>query len=163
MTKDKLPEIPPELEFLTAQHDLFSAPFYLMAHADFYYHEDLDRAAARLGLDRTAYRILTTLHRQSPINIKELSRNALIKRSTTTRALARLREAGYVSQQVDAADSRLVNVALTEQGKVVAQRIIELGDRQLQRAVQGISEERLRELTHTLREIVINLNKLPIE
>lgn len=163
MNNKNRPRIPGELDFLSPDFDLFSSPFYLIAHADFYYHEDLDKAVARYGLDRTAYRLLTTLHRQSPMNIKDLSHYALIRRSTATRALARLKDAGMVTQSVDAVDSRIVNVHLTEQGRETAEKILVLGDRQLARAIEGISEERLVELTTTLRQLVVNLTKLPIE
>ena len=68
-----------------------------------------------------------------------------------------------VTQSVDAVDSRIVNVHLTEQGRETAEKILVLGDRQLARAIEGISEERLVELTTTLRQLVVNLTKLPIE
>ena len=163
MKNNELSNIPTEMDFLSAEHDLFASPFYLIAHADFHYHEDLDRAAARYGLDRTAYRLLTTLYRKSPMNIKELAHNALIKRSTATRALIRLKEAGMVTQSNDETDSRIVNVDLTELGRDTAAKILLLGDRQLARAIEGISEERLRELVAVLRQMVVNLTKLPIE
>lgn len=163
MTNESRSKIPRELDFLSSEFDLFASPFYLIAHADFHYHEDLDRAAARFGLDRTAYRLLTTLHRKSPMNIKELAHYALVKRSTATRALARLRDAGMVTQSVDGIDSRTVNVELTELGRETAGKILLLGDRQLARAIEGISEESLREMTSVLRKMVVNLTKLPIE
>ncbi|GAB3286726.1 MarR family winged helix-turn-helix transcriptional regulator [Parahaliea aestuarii] len=163
MKNDARTGIPGELDFRSPEFDLFASPFYLIAHADFHYHEDLDRAAARFGLDRTAYRLLTTLHRRSPLNIKDLAHYALVKRSTATRALTRLKDAGMVSQSIDSTDSRIVNVNLTELGRETAGKILQLGDRQLARAIEGISEERLRELTTTLRQLVVNLTKLPID
>jgi len=163
MKNDKRPQIPGELDFLSPDFDLFASPFYLIAHADFYYHEDLDRAVARYGLDRTAYRLLTTLHRQSPMNIKDLAHYALVKRSTATRALSRLKDAEMVTQSTDETDSRIVNVNLTELGRETAGKILLLGDRQLARAIEGISEDKLRDLTTVLRQLVVNLTKLPIE
>lgn len=163
MKKASRSSIPDELDFLSPDFDLFASPFYLIAHADFRYHEDLDRAVARFGLDRTAYRLLTTLHRQSPMNIKDLSHYALLKRSTTTRALTRLRDVGYITQVADELDSRLVNVHLTDEGRDMAEAILRLGDRQLARAVDGVSEEELKQLTSVLRKLVVNLTKLPIE
>lgn len=163
MTNETRFKIPRELDFLSSELDLFASPFYLIAHADFHYHEDLDRAASRYGLDRTAYRLLTTLHRKSPMNIKDLAHYALVKRSTATRALTRLKDVDMVTQNIDATDSRIVNVDLTEKGRETAGKILILGDRQLARAIEGISEESLRELTTVLRQVVMNLTKLPIE
>ena len=47
--------------------DLFRSPFYLIAHADFKFHEDLDKAIQKFGVDRTTYRLLTSLRRRNPL------------------------------------------------------------------------------------------------
>jgi len=70
--------------------DLFSSPFYLIAHAEFKYHEDLDKAILKFDLDRATYRILTVLMQKSPINIKELAHLSLLKRSNLKRVIGNL-------------------------------------------------------------------------
>ena len=155
--------LPKHFDPAVPEFDLFQSPFYLIAHADFKYHEDLDKAIAKSGLDRTTYRLLTILMRRSPINIKELSECAMIKRSTTSRALDRMRKEGLISQSADDKDNRITNVYLSTAGRALAQKTMRFASRQLQRAVHGLSEEQLESLVSLLEHLVFNLSKLPIE
>jgi MarR family transcriptional regulator, organic hydroperoxide resistance regulator len=143
--------------------DLFSSPFYLIAHADFKYHEDLDKAIAKYGLDRATYRMLTVLMQKSPINIKELSERSLMKRSTVSRALVRMVNEGWVETRLNAEDHRITDVQLTDAGKTRSSEVMALGSRQLKRAVDGLSAKDLDELTRMLKHMVANLSRLPIE
>ncbi len=142
---------------------LFSSPFYLMAHADFKYHEDLDKAVGKFGLDRTVYRILTVLKQGNPINIKELSHYSLIKRSTVSRAVTRMRNEGWVETSVNSDDSRTVDVTLTEKGSDLIDRVTLLASRQLARALDGLRETEIRQFIRVMQTIVSNLSRLPIE
>jgi len=149
---------PAHLEF-----DLFLSPFYLMAHADFKYHEDLDIAIAKFGLDRTSYRVLTVLTQKNPMNIRDLSRCSLIKRSTVSRAVTRMKKEGWVETSVNTEDSRTVDVILTESGKELTKQVMRLASRQLERALDGLEETEIRRLIDSLQTIVSNLSRLPIE
>ena len=143
--------------------DLFRSPFYLIAHADFKFHEDLDKAIQKFGVDRTTYRLLTSLRRRNPLNIKELSYLTMLKRSTTSRALERMRKEGWVNQSSNEFDSRITDVSLSDAGLELATKVMRLGSRQLQRAVKGLNEAQLEELRGLLKKLVSNLSKLPIE
>ncbi|WP_438851662.1 MarR family winged helix-turn-helix transcriptional regulator [Brevundimonas nasdae] len=143
--------------------DLFSSPFYLIAHAEFKYHEDLDKAILKFDLDRATYRILTVLMQRSPINIKDLAHLSLLKRSTVSRALARMAREGWVETSLNVDDNRITDVYLTEAGKLRSVEVMKLGSRQLQRAVDGLGAADLDELTRILKRLIGNLSKLPIE
>lgn len=156
-------ELPRHLDPAKADFDLFSSLFYLIAHADFKFHEDLDKAIAKYGLDRATYRLLTVLMRRSPISIKDLSELALLKRSTASRALERMRREGWVDGSPNRADNRITDVYLTTSGRELAEQVMQLGSRQLKRAVDGLSEKQLMELVTLLQTLVRNLSKLPIE
>lgn len=145
------------------EFDLFSSPFYLIAHADLKYHEDLDKAIAKLGVNRRRYRILTILMRLSPINIRDLSSLGMMKRSTVSRALERLKSKGWVTLNIDDNDNRHTNVELTQSGRELAEKVMLLGSRQWQRAVKGLDQEQLEQLVSLLKHLVGNLSKLPIE
>ncbi|PCI46469.1 MAG: hypothetical protein COB49_08340 [Alphaproteobacteria bacterium] len=163
MNEIKKPQLPEHYDPASEDFDLFSSPFYLIAHADFKYHEDLDKAIAKFGVDRTIYRLLTVLMRRSPINIKELSYFSLLKRSTASRALVRLRKEGWINQNLDEADNRITNVELTPKGRELTEKVMRLGSRQLHRAVKGLDEEQLKQLTGLLKHLVDNLSRLSIE
>lgn len=143
--------------------DLFVSPFYLIAHVDFKYHEDLDKAIAKYGLDRATYRLLTVLVQTSPINIKDLAARALIKRSTVSRALLRMAKEGLVETKLSPDDQRNTDVYLTSVGKARAEKVMQLGSRQLARATDGLSKEQLEQYIATTQHMINNLNKLPIE
>ena len=145
------------------EFDLFSSPFYLIAHADSKYHEDLDKAIAKLGMNRRRYRIMTILMRTSPINIRDLSSLGMMKRSTVSRALERMRKEGWVTLNIDENDNRHTNVELTQTGRELAEKAMLFGSRQWQRAVEGLDQEHLDQLVSLLKHLVGNLSKLPIE
>ena len=145
------------------EFDLFSSPFYLIAHADFKYHEDLDKAIAKLGMNRRRYRIMTILMRTSPINIRDLSSLGMMKRSTVSRALERMRKEGWVTLNIDENDNRHTNVELTQTGRELAEKAMLFGSRQWQRAVEGLDQKHLEQLVSLLKHLVGNLSKLPIE
>ncbi|MEX2123438.1 MAG: MarR family transcriptional regulator [Woeseia sp.] len=145
------------------QFYLFGSPFYLIAHADFEFHADLDKVLAKYGTDRTTYRLLTVLRTKNPANIKELAEYALMKRSTVSRSVERMRSESWVVTAPNLQDSRLTDVTLTDAGLQKAQRVMQLGSRQLHRAMEGVSEEEIRVFVGLLQRIVANLSKLPIE
>lgn len=163
MSDRQFKKFPGHFDPADPEFDLFSSPFYLIAHADYKYHEDLDKAIAKFGVDRTRYRILTILMRTSPINIRDLSSLGMIKRSTVSRALDRLRKEGWVTLSLDENDNRHTNVELTQTGRELAEKVMRLGSRQWQRAVEGLDQEHLEQLVSLLKHLVGNLSKLPIE
>ncbi len=163
MPDTKSKQLPRHLDPADAEFDLFLSPFYLIAHADFKFHEDLDIAIAKFGLDRTTYRLLTILMRRSPINIKNLSSFAMLKRSTASRALMRMRREGWVEHSLNTEDNRITDVYLTAAGRELAEKAMRLGSRQLQKAVQGLDERQIEELVTLLQNLVHNLSKLAIE
>ena len=142
---------------------LNNSAFYLIAHADYKYHKDLAAVLAKYGMDRTIYRLLTVLREHSPVNIGDLSEYALLKRSTTSRAVERMRKEALVETIMNSADSRIIDVYLTGTGKQALDKVIHLGSRQFQRAMQGLSDKELKPFLATLHHIIANLSKLPIE
>lgn len=143
--------------------DLFSSPFYLIAHAEYAYHDDLDKAIAKHGVDRTRYRLLTILMRTGPINIRDLSSLSLMKRSTVSRAVERMRKDSWVTLSLDENDNRHTHVELTQAGLELTKKVMILGGRQWQRSVDGLDQEQLEQLVSLLKHLVANLSKLPIE
>lgn len=155
--------LPQHMDPAKADFDLFISPFYLIAHADFKYHEDLDKAIAKYGLDRATYRLLTVLMRRSPISIKDLAELSLMKRSTVSRALERMRREGWVEDNSNKTDNRITDVYLTTPGRDLAEQVMRLTSRQLKRAVASLDEKQVKELVSLLQSIVQNLSKLAIE
>jgi DNA-binding MarR family transcriptional regulator len=155
--------VPSDLDPASEDFDLFSSLFYLMAHADFQYHEELDKVISRLGLSRTQYRILTVLAKHSPLNVGDLADHALLKRSTCSHALVAMRQKAWINNDVSTEDHRVVEVALTEVGRELIHRVMKSSSKQFHRAVAGLEADALRQLAATLQAIIGNLSRSPIE
>lgn len=146
-----------------ADFNLFSSLFYLIAHADFHYHEDLDKVMAKCGVDRTTYRLLSVMLQMGPANIKVLCQHALVKRSTGGRAIERMRNKGWAKTSPSKADQREIDVELTASGKQLTRQLRQVTGRQLLRAINGFSATELKHLAGMLERIGSNLSRLPIE
>lgn len=155
--------VPRSMDPAQPSFNLFRSPFYLIAHADFKYHEDLDKVMAKAGVDRTMYRLLTVLMQEGPVNIKDACEHALLKRSSGGRAIERMRDKGWVETASNEVDQRVTDVKLTPAGRKMGHSLLELTSRQLHRAMSGFSAAELRQFEAMLVRIIENLSRLPIE
>jgi DNA-binding MarR family transcriptional regulator len=155
--------VPRHMDPADPSFNLFTSPFYLIAHADFKYHEDLDKVMSKYGVDRTTYRLLTVLMQEGPANIKVVCEHALLKRSTGGRAIERMRDKGWVKTTQNPIDHRVTDVELTSTAKEITRSLQKVTSRQLQRAMNGLTAGELRQLDSMLLRIVGNLSRLLIE
>ena len=155
--------VPRHMDPADPSFNLFTSPFYLIAHADFKYHEDLDKVMAKYGVDRTTYRLLTVLMQEGPANIKVVCEHALLKRSTGGRAIERMRDKGWVKTTLNPTDHRVTDVELTPTAKKITHDLQQVTSRQLHRAMDGLTVTELRNFDSMLLRIVKNLSRLPIE
>ena len=142
---------------------LAGSPFYLMAHADHQYHEDMDEVLVRRGMSKSIYRIMTVLREFEPASIGTIATVALLKRSTVSRIVDRMLDAGLAIAQAGGEDARITEVTLTEAGRAKLQELTPIVNRQFVRATNGIDAADLTNLVRTMRRIVDNLSKSPIE
>jgi DNA-binding MarR family transcriptional regulator len=142
---------------------LATSPFYLMAHADFDYHEDMSAVLEKHGVDRSVYRIMTVLREHDSANIGFLAERALMKRNTASRVVERMVAKGLAKTFPNPDDSRITEVVLTPKGKEMLNSLTPIVGRQFQRAIDGISNEDLEHLVLVLQRITRNLTRLPIE
>lgn len=155
--------VPRHMDPADPNFDLFTSPFYLIAHADFKYHEDLDKVMSKYGVDRTTYRLLTVLMQEGPANIKVVCEHALLKRSTGGRAIERMRDKGWVKTTQNSIDHRVTDVELTSTAREMTCSLQKVTSRQLHRAMNGLTAGELRQLDSMLLRIVGNLSRLVIE
>jgi len=145
------------------QFRLAMSPFYLMAHADFDYHEDMSTVLEKYGVNRSMYRIMTVLREHESANIGFLAERSLTKRNTASRIIERMVAKELVNAFPNPDDSRVTEVALTQRGKDTLNSLTPIVGRQFQRAIDGINNEELEHLVLVLQKISGNLNRLPIE
>jgi MarR family transcriptional regulator, organic hydroperoxide resistance regulator len=145
------------------QFRLAMSPFYLMAHADFDYHEDMSTVLEKYGVNRSMYRIMTVLREHESANIGFLAERSLTKRNTASRIIERMVAKELVNSFPNPDDTRVTEVALTQRGKDTLNSLTPIVGRQFQRAIDGINNEELEHLVLVLQKISGNLNRLPIE
>lgn len=142
---------------------LENSPFYLIAHADFKYHEDMDKVLHKHGVSKPIYRVMTVLRERQPASIGTIAEAALTKRSTVSRIIDRMIEQGLVSTEPNPEDNRITEVTLTPAGQQKLRKLTPIVGRQLVRAMEGVSDRDIVNLLRTLKKISANLSKLPIE
>ncbi|MBF7013662.1 MarR family winged helix-turn-helix transcriptional regulator [Novosphingobium resinovorum] len=142
---------------------LASAPFYLMAHADYKYHEDMEIVLLKHGVDRSIYRIMTVLREAGTLSISRIAELALLKRPTVSRAIERMSERGLVETRPCPDDNRITEVTMTEAGLEVMGTLTPIVARQVARGLEGIPDKDIGVLIRTLQRVVENLNRLAIE
>lgn len=145
------------------EFSLSSSIFYLIAHADFQFHEDMDKVLSKYGVNRPTYRVLTVLREGKTSSIGALSKGALLRRTTVSRIVERMREEGLVETISSPADNRITEVRLKAAGKQALDKVIHVGSRQFKRATEGLTNEDLGELLGLLKHMIRNLSRLPIE
>lgn len=142
---------------------LATSPFYLMAHADFRYHEDMEIVMARRGLSKTIYRILTVLRETGAASVTDLSTIALTKRTTVSRVVDKMAKMGLVTTAPLASDQRVTEVKMAPKGTSVLNELTPMIRRQFERATEGVPAADLESLVRTLTHIGKNLARHPIE
>lgn len=136
---------------------LASSPFYLIAHADFTYHEKMRDILSHCGVGRSIYRILTVLRDHEPCRITDLADMALIKRTTVSRTVNRMLAAKLVETSQSALDSRATEVRLSPDGRALLNRLTPLIAQLVDEATRGLPPDDLRLLVTTLQTINANL------
>src|SRR5262245_33096987 len=98
--------------------------FQLERHAFFWLTQAIDardrRLAAELkslGLRVPEWRALAALYARQKCSMSELSDLSSIDRTTLTRTMDRMEDAGWVGRVTDAEDARVIRLALTAAGE----------------------------------------------
>ena len=143
--------------------DLDNSPFYLVARADYQYHEDIDNVLRKYGMDRSKYRVLHVLRQRNTCSIGDLAERTTTKRSTMSRIVDRMRGEGLVETSHNGDDQRITDVTLLPAGREALAHVLRVGSRQFHRAVEGLTNEQIGAFIETLHHVIKNLNRLPLE
>jgi DNA-binding MarR family transcriptional regulator len=94
--------------------------------------------------------VLFALAERSPLMVKEIARGLQgVSMSKLTRLLDQLEEQGYISRSLNLEDRRSFHVSLTEQGKVLSER--------LEQQMAALAENIMRALTPIERLLLVEL------
>ena len=132
-------------------------PFYWLARVHSVYALEMEKVLKKLGTDIPARRVLLILRRQGPVSVSELATHAIIKLSTITRIVQRMRDEGLVQTATNPDDARITDVSMTPKGENLLAEIQQATSKIFIRGYGDLSEARLMRISQDLEEIFNNL------
>ncbi len=121
----------------------------------------LTHALKGFALRVPEWRALATIHARERCTMSELADFTTIDRTTLTRTVDRMEDAGWVARRPDESDMRVVRLALTAAGERLFTRIWPTVARLNDAAVSGIPAGTVEKLRATLARMKSNLEEQP--
>jgi DNA-binding MarR family transcriptional regulator len=142
--------------------------FNLEQHPFFWLTQVIGSRDRRLGQELRAFglrvpewRVLASLCARRRCTMSELADLATIDRTTLTRTVDRMQDAGWVARLNDADDLRVTRLAPTASGERLFQRIWPTVERLNRVAVEGLPAGATTKLRATLERMKANLDQQP--
>jgi DNA-binding MarR family transcriptional regulator len=125
-------------------------------------HKDLKRSSSRglskVDLPNWAFDVLATLRRQGPpfqLSPSELCEAAMLTSGAMTNRLDRLEDADLVERHPDPDDRRSLSIQLTEKGRDLIDKALEIRFEHANQAFASLSESERSHLVRLLRKLVV--------
>jgi DNA-binding MarR family transcriptional regulator len=108
---------------------------------------------AGMGLTRYHYAILGILSKSGPLPVSAAGNRLLISKPQMTAIIDRLVDLKLVTRGSDTEDRRIINISITDQGRVVLGSAVEKIKKDVLVKVSGLSEQDRGLLTESLRNL----------
>jgi DNA-binding MarR family transcriptional regulator len=108
------------------------------------------------GITYEQFRVLNALCEEEDVSQVDLADRVNADQTSLARMLGRMEGAGFISRTVDAADSRVNRITLTDKGRHLAKQMAPQRNQALGLAVRGLREEEVSELKRLLNQIYEN-------
>ena len=144
------------------EHEEFSYeefPFYWLARVHAIYSLEMEKVLKKLGTDIPTRRVLLMLRLHGTVSVSELATHSIIKLSTLTRIIQRMRDEGLVDTRTNADDARITDVLVTPKGDELTDRIQDATQKIYVRGYAGLSDSQLTRLMETLQVMFRNLSE----
>jgi DNA-binding MarR family transcriptional regulator len=142
------------------------ASFRLESHVFFWLTQVIgarDRELAQglrdCGLRVPEWRLLAALYARPDSTMSDLAELATIDRTTLTRTVDRMEEAGWLARAADSADMRVTRLALSAAGRRMFERIWPEVEKLNALALEGLSKAEIRDLHRILERMRANLDE----
>ena len=123
-----------------------------------------DRLLAKsLGLSSVKFAVMITLLYGGTMSISDLAERTGTTSSSVATLVERLGRQGLAVKETDAKDRRLVNISLTEEGRVLMERAMPVAQIAVTATMAGLGSDDLSNLELTLNKITGNLARLSKE
>lgn len=116
-----------------------------------------DQRAREVHMTRAQWAVLAKLRRAQGVKQCELADSLDLAPITLARLVDKLTASGLVERRDDAADRRANRLFLTEEAAPTLQKLDSLGEAVMARALAGLDEAAIAELTAGLQRIKTNL------
>lgn len=110
------------------------------------------------GLTYTQYITLLVLWEQDSLSVSELGSKLLLDSGTLTPLLKKLEKSGFIERVRNKDDERSVTISLTENGKMLQEKFIELPQKMF--CNSGITLDEAIKLKEMLNQLLTNIRKL---
>jgi MarR family transcriptional regulator, organic hydroperoxide resistance regulator len=118
---------------------------------------ELAQGLREFGLRVPEWRALAALYARKHSTMSELAELATIDRTTLTRTVDRMQDAGWLERLADDADMRVTRLSLTAAGRRMFDRIWPEVERLNALALEGLSRAEIRALQDVLSRMHANL------
>ena len=116
-------------------------------------HTQADRSIAGLGLCLSDFGVMEALLHKGPLSVKALGEKVLLASGSMTAAVGRLEKRGWVERGNDPEDRRVRIVRLTAEGRKTIESLFADHERDMERAVEGLTETERSKLADLLRRL----------
>lgn len=122
-------------------------------------HSMSDLKYKKFNLQKGQFTFLTRLCEHPGINLKDLTAMLKVDKGTTTKAIQKLEEAGYVKKIQNERDKREFNLQPTEKALEIYDMIIAEENRNLQVCFEGMTPEEIRQIEELIRRMYKNVDR----
>ena len=134
--------------------DLTTYVFHLFTVVARHREALLEAALRPLSLNVSRHRALTSLERLAPCTMSELAAFVAVDRTTLTRTVDQLADAGLVERTTPREDRRQVVLTLTDTGKVACRHALQAIYRVNRDLLEGVPEPEQRGLARALDRLL---------
>jgi MarR family transcriptional regulator, organic hydroperoxide resistance regulator len=142
---------------MPAAFDLDRHVFYWLTQVIGARDRELTQGLREFGLRVPEWRALAALHARKRCTMSELADLATIDRTTLTRTIDRMQDAGWLSRIADSEDMRVTRLELTAAGRKLFEKIWPTVARLNELALSGLSKSQIDALRATLGRMKDNL------
>jgi DNA-binding MarR family transcriptional regulator len=146
-----------------AAFELDSHVFYWLTQVIGARDRELTQGLREFGLRVPEWRALAALYARRKCTMSELAELATIDRTTLTRTIDRMQDAGWLSRIADDNDMRVTRLELTTAGRRLFDKIWPTVQRLNELALAGLPKAEIEQLHKTLERMRSNLDEYVAE
>jgi DNA-binding MarR family transcriptional regulator len=136
---------------------LEDSPFFLMNRTVGVYGLAMERALRVVGTDIPRWRVLMLACEWGPLSVGDIADNGVLKLSTATKVVQRLRAEGLVKVRRRKADARITDVEATAAGRRAANIVRQVASQVYVGAFRDLSAAQVKNLNNALAKVQRNL------